>query len=149
MSFLKRPSTARHSDSDEEEDDNIDPELRLRTVRTAASALEESIRKEEKAQRRKTRRRRWLFGSRSEKKRSHEPPTGVDSGAPSTEILGVRRNVYINHPLGHSELDQNGEPIARYEHNKVMTTKYTIITFLPKNLFEQFRRYVTRYISVQ
>ncbi|KAH7868232.1 phospholipid-transporting ATPase 1 [Lentinula edodes] len=148
MSFLKRPSTARHSDSDEEEDDNIDPELRLRTVRTAASALEESIRTEEKAQRRKTRRRRRLFGSRSEKKRSHEPPTGVDSGAPSTEIPGVRRNVYVNHPLGHSELDQDGEPIARYERNKVRTTKYTIITFLPKNLFEQFRRVANLFFLV-
>ncbi|KAJ3720646.1 hypothetical protein C8R42DRAFT_627902 [Lentinula raphanica] len=137
MSFLKRPSTARHSDSDDE-DDTIDPELRLRTVRTAASALEESIRTEEKAQRRKTRRRRRLFGSRSEKKRSHEP--AVDSTAPSTEIPGVRRNVYVNHPLGHSEIDQNGEPIARYKRNKVRTTKYTIVTFIPKNLFEQFRR---------
>ncbi|KAJ3992228.1 phospholipid-transporting ATPase 1 [Lentinula boryana] len=136
MSFLKRPSTARHSDSDDE-DDTIDPELRLRTVRTAASALEESIRTEEKAQRRKNRRRRRLFGSRSEKKRPRET---VDTSAPSAEVSGARRNVYVNHPLGHSELDQNGEPIARYERNKVRTSKYTIITFIPKNLFEQFRR---------
>ncbi|KAJ4469887.1 phospholipid-transporting ATPase 1 [Lentinula aciculospora] len=138
MSFLKRPSTARHSDSDDEEDDTIDPELRLRTVRTAASALEESIRTEEKAQRRKTRRRRRLFGSRSEKKRL--PQETVETGAPSTEVPGARRNVYVNHSLGHSEFDQNGEPIARYKRNKVRTSKYTIVTFIPKNLFEQFRR---------
>ncbi|KAE9385611.1 phospholipid-translocating P-type ATPase, partial [Gymnopus androsaceus JB14] len=141
MSFLKRSVTSRHSDSDDEEDDGIDPELRLRTVRTAASALEVSMRTEAKTERRKSRRRRGLFGrSNSEKKRARSSDTTSNNNTPSTEIPGVRRNVYVNHPLSHSELDQNGEPIVRYERNKVRTTKYTIVTFIPKNLFEQFRR---------
>ncbi|KAE9393504.1 phospholipid-translocating P-type ATPase [Gymnopus androsaceus JB14] len=139
MSFLKRSVTSRHSDSDDEEDDGIDPELRLRTVRTAASALEVSMRTEAKTERRKSRRRRGLFGrSNSEKKRARSSDTTSNNNTPSTEIPGVRRNVYVNHPLSHSELDQNGEPIVMYERNKVRTTKYTIVTFIPKNLFEQF-----------
>jgi phospholipid-translocating ATPase len=140
MSFLKRSVTSRHTDSDDEEDTNIDPELRLRTVRTAASALEESIRTEQKAERRKKRRRKGLFGRSSNFEKKRPQTANSSDGQPSTEVPGVRRNVYVNYPLSHSELDQNGEPIARYERNKVRTSKYTIITFIPKNLFEQFRR---------
>ncbi|KAK7442780.1 phospholipid transporting ATPase [Stygiomarasmius scandens] len=138
MSFLKRSNHPKGPDSDEE-DDTIDPELRLRTVRTAASAIAESIRSEQKAERRKTRRkRRGLFGRSTEK---HPEPALTASGdTPSTEVPGVRRNVYVNHPLAHSEMDQDGEPLARYVRNKVRTTKYTVVTFIPKNLYEQFRR---------
>ncbi|KAF8329253.1 hypothetical protein F5887DRAFT_1184248, partial [Amanita rubescens] len=50
------------------------------------------------------------------------------------------RNVYVNQPLSAIEVDAHGEPIVRYKRNKVCTTKYTIITFIPKNLYEQFRR---------
>lgn len=106
-------------DSDDEEDDTIDPELRLRTVRTAASALEQGIRSEQKAERRKTRRR--LFGRSGSEKKRPQPAESADN-APSTEVPGVRRNIYVNHPISHSELDQNGEPIAKYERNKVRTT---------------------------
>ncbi|KAK7062688.1 phospholipid transporting ATPase [Paramarasmius palmivorus] len=133
MSFLKRPTNARDSDS---EDETIDPELRLRTVRTAHSAIAESIRSEQRAERRKKRKRKGFFRRASEKKQ----PEATSSGPGPTEIPGERRNVYVNHPLAHLEVDNNGEPIARYERNKVRTTKYTILTFIPKNLYEQFRR---------
>ena len=113
-------------------DDGIDDELRLRTVRTAASVLAESIRHEEKVRRR----RKGFF-------RRKEVPND-----------GGRRRVYVNQPLSVSEMDADGEPLARYVRNKVRTTsksqifnlhanipiEYTIITFIPKNLFEQFRR---------
>ncbi|ESK92514.1 phospholipid-translocating p-type atpase domain-containing protein [Moniliophthora roreri MCA 2997] len=133
MSLLKRSTNTRDSDS---EDETIDPELRLRTVRTAASAIAESIRSEQRAERRKKRRRKGFFRRASEKKQ----PESTASGSAPTEIPGERRNVYVNHPLAHLEVDNNGEPIARYERNKVRTTKYTILTFIPKNLYEQFRR---------
>lgn len=67
--------------------------------------------------------------------------------------------MYVNHALRADELDSSGEPIMRYERNKVRTTseshcssccilispaplhpEYTVITFVPKNLYEQFRR---------
>ena len=40
---------------------------------------------------------------------------------------------------------KKGEPITRYVRNKVRTSKYTLITFLPKNLLEQFRRVANIY----
>lgn len=52
------PNTAADDDSDSDYPD-IDPELRLRTVRTAASAIAESVRVENKQRRKKSR--RWLF----------------------------------------------------------------------------------------
>ncbi|KAJ7097515.1 hypothetical protein C8R44DRAFT_366257 [Mycena epipterygia] len=130
MSFLKRhhPPDAIHDDSDD--DDTIDPELRLRTVRTAHSAIAESI----VADARQTRRRRRFFRSRGEKDKERR----LEEGKPKVE--GKRRNVYVNTPLPRGELDGSGNPLARYPRNKVRTTKYTILTFVPKNLYEQFRR---------
>ncbi|KAF9033703.1 phospholipid-translocating P-type ATPase [Hymenopellis radicata] len=129
---------------DYDDDEEIDPELRLRTVRTAASAIAESIRSEQRHERRKKKRSRF-FRRTTEKKRPSSSRSGGGGGGdgdgtPSTEVPGERRNVYVNFPLSHAELDSNGEPTVRYERNKVRTTKYTIITFIPKNLFEQFRR---------
>ena len=58
-----------------------------------------------------------------------------------------RRTVFVNIPLP-SNLLKNGVPIVKYVRNKVRTSKYTIITFLPKNLFEQFRRVANIYFLV-
>ncbi|KAF8628303.1 hypothetical protein AX17_006006 [Amanita inopinata Kibby_2008] len=143
MSFFKRPQQHPDNDPDEDtNDDSIDPELRLRTVRTAASVIAESIRSEQRAERRKSlRQKRSRFFRRNVEKERRTRSDTVSSLAPSTkEIPGSRRNVYVNHPPSAMEVDQYGEPLARYVRNKVRTTKYTIITFIPKNLYEQFRR---------
>ncbi|KAF7377408.1 P-type phospholipid transporter [Mycena sanguinolenta] len=139
MSILKRrPDIS--MDSDPDMDDQIDPELRLRTVRTAASAIAESI----VADARQTRRRRRFWTSRGEK---HRHGHGPGDGDPEKEKQdgrgrpeGKRRNVYVNTPLPRTELNSSGDPVVRYPRNKVRTTKYTIVTFIPRNLYEQFRR---------
>lgn len=41
---------------------------------------------------------------------------------PSLEVPGVRRNIYVNTPLMATEVDQHGEPLARYVRNKVRTS---------------------------
>lgn len=126
MHLLRRTA---HDDPDiDDENDGIDPELRLRTVRTAHSTLEESARAEERAQRRKTmmrKRSRNFFRRGTDKKRVKDPsvsePPPADSGGVVTPT-GPRRNIYVNVPLPHSELDHNGEPIVRYARNKVRTS---------------------------
>uniref|UniRef100_A0A8C7YAU8 P-type ATPase N-terminal domain-containing protein n=1 Tax=Oryzias sinensis TaxID=183150 RepID=A0A8C7YAU8_9TELE len=36
-------------------------------------------------------------------------------------------------------------PSRRYANNRIKTTKYTVLSFLPKNLFEQFHRLANVY----
>lgn len=77
----------------------------------------------------------------------HSPAQeGFDTGK-SEELAAEgrrRRNVYVNIELPMSELNKYGEP-REYSRNKVRTSKYTIWTFFPKNLTEQFRRVANLY----
>ncbi|EMD38048.1 hypothetical protein CERSUDRAFT_113198 [Gelatoporia subvermispora B] len=55
---------------------------------------------------------------------------------------GPPRVVYVNQPLPEDYYDQK-QRIKKehiYHSNQVITSKYTIITFVPRNLLEQFRR---------
>ncbi|KAL6282843.1 hypothetical protein ACE6H2_013772 [Prunus campanulata] len=61
---------------------------------------------------------------------------------PSQQLLGqpgFSRVVFCNEPLQH-----NAKPY-KYPKNYVSTTKYNVVTFLPKALFEQFRRVANLY----
>nr|CAG8444524.1 7873_t:CDS:10 [Entrophospora candida] len=49
------------------------------------------------------------------------------------------RQVFVNEQIPPNNLDKNGRP-KQYVSNKVKTSKYTVFTFIPKNLYEQFRR---------
>ncbi|KAF9524901.1 phospholipid-transporting ATPase 1 [Crepidotus variabilis] len=138
-SFFKRNPPVEEPDTDEE-NENIDPELRLRTVRTAASAIAESIKSEQRAERRKSRQKGSRFFRRYQAESKPAPAPAPSKEVAAPQRPGARRNVHVNHPLSAMEIDHDGEPKARYVRNKVRTTKYTIITFIPKNLYEQFRR---------
>ncbi|KAG0019775.1 hypothetical protein BGZ81_009610 [Podila clonocystis] len=50
------------------------------------------------------------------------------------------RRVFVNIPPPAQYLDSNGVPKTTYGSNRINTAKYTALSFLPKNLFEQFRR---------
>ncbi|CAN6195203.1 unnamed protein product [Urochloa humidicola] len=56
--------------------------------------------------------------------------------------VGFSRLVYVNEP---DRLEQDG---FNYPLNEVSTTKYNLATFLPKSLFEQFRRVANFYFLV-
>ncbi|KAG6908584.1 hypothetical protein DXG01_004071 [Tephrocybe rancida] len=55
---------------------------------------------------------------------------------------GPRRTIFVNENLPQDYHDAKGrvKPDHVYGTNQVLTSKYTIITFLPRNLLEQFRR---------
>jgi phospholipid-translocating ATPase len=56
--------------------------------------------------------------------------------------VGFSRVVYVNEP---DRLEEEG---FSYLLNEVSTTKYNLATFLPKSLFEQFRRVANFYFLV-
>ncbi|KAI3654342.1 hypothetical protein MP228_001061 [Amoeboaphelidium protococcarum] len=65
----------------------------------------------------------------------------------SSNVFFARpRMVTVNVPLPSDQLhsrDVNKElyiPQQQYTNNKIRTSKYSLLTFIPKNLFEQFRR---------
>ncbi|KAG6909762.1 hypothetical protein DXG01_015478 [Tephrocybe rancida] len=124
MSFPRRNMPAPEDLTDEENDETIDPELRLRTVRTAASAIAESIKSEQRAQRRKSVRTRSRFFRRNTTSKRPQSATPTEAGP--SKVPGVRRNVYVNHPLSAMEVDQTGEPVVRYRRNKVRTTMFPV-----------------------
>lgn len=123
---------SQNSDTDEENDETIDPELRLRTVRTAHSAIMESIRSEQRAEKRKTmhkKRSRFFRFKKQQPSQQERPSTAASADVNTTTntVPGQRRNVYVNWPLSAMEVDHDGEPVARYVRNKVKTSSAYIL----------------------
>ncbi|KAL6595192.1 phospholipid-translocating P-type ATPase [Neocallimastix sp. 'constans'] len=52
----------------------------------------------------------------------------------------VSRRIYFNISLPSIALDRYGVPINKYINNKIRTSKYTLLNFIPANLYEQFHR---------
>lgn len=129
MSSLFRRQNANDTDTDEDDGTaDVDPNLRLRTVQTAASTIAESIRSEQRMHRRRTKRRK-LWGSKLSLNK--KPPSNAghesvvqEAAASSTPApaMGSRRNIYVNMPLGPNDVDRRGAPISVYVRNKVRTT---------------------------
>jgi hypothetical protein len=61
-------------------------------------------------------------------------------GAAHTDAVVTPRTFFVNDHAGNSQY--------RFPPNVVKTSRYTIITFLPLNLFEQFRRLANFYFLV-
>nr|CAD1843146.1 unnamed protein product [Ananas comosus var. bracteatus] len=66
-------------------------------------------------------------------------PSDSDAAAQSLGGPGFSRAVHCNQPRIHRK-----KPL-RYPSNYISTTKYNILTFLPKAVFEQFRRVANLY----
>ncbi|TPX57373.1 hypothetical protein PhCBS80983_g03846 [Powellomyces hirtus] len=77
-----------------------------------------------------------------------DPPAATPQGVAAASDLNAKRRIYINTPLVPPYIDtQTGEPVFTYPCNKVRTSKYAPLTFLPKNLFEQFRSVANFYFT--
>lgn len=68
------------------------------------------------------------------------PGGGTTDEVPAGGGPGFSRVVFCNTPEKHFQ-----QPATKYKSNYVSTTKYNLITFLPKALFEQFRRVANLY----
>ena len=67
--------------------------------------------------------------------------------ADESELIGqagFQRHVFCNEPTKH----RNASSPYYYGHNSISTTKYSILTFLPKSIFEQFRRVANFYFLI-
>lgn len=66
----------------------------------------------------------------------------VESLFARKRLPGPPRSVFINKELPEDYYDHKHRihKVHVYDSNQVITSKYTIITFLPRNLLEQFRR---------
>jgi phospholipid-translocating ATPase len=137
--------------TDDEDDNAIDPELRLRTVRTAASTITESIAVEQRA----ARRRSTMLKNKNKKgssffRRSAEKNKQASGAATGTaaSAAGPRRNVYINCKISPTEANAKGEPLARYPRNKVRTTsKLTFPGFIAALIYLVDRIHCTYFRS--
>lgn len=55
------------------------------------------------------------------------------------------RQIYVNQHLPANMATHLGKPILQYPRNKIRTTKYTPVSFIPKNLLYQFRKVANTY----
>ncbi|KAI7856242.1 hypothetical protein BDC45DRAFT_63075 [Circinella umbellata] len=66
--------------------------------------------------------------------------------ASTSSYMQQRRNIYVNMTLPPTEYNDKGKRIqSHYVSNRIRTAKYTPLTFVPKNLFEQFRNVANLY----
>lgn len=65
---------------------------------------------------------------------------------PGRDIKPTYRPVAPNHSVDETiDIKKKAHPNYGFANNYIKTTRYTIITFLPKNLFEQFHRFANIY----
>jgi phospholipid-translocating ATPase len=70
---------------------------------------------------------------------------GTSTGGEPEEPQQPARRLYFNIPIPSSERDEEGNLTAHYPRNKIRTSKYTPLTFVPKNLWLQFHNIANIY----
>ncbi|ODQ60818.1 hypothetical protein WICANDRAFT_67486 [Wickerhamomyces anomalus NRRL Y-366-8] len=92
---------------------------------------------------------RWK--SRHEKPNHDDPNNNDDSDSDEDKTKNRAnefRSVYHNMPLPQEMVNENNEPLAQYPRNKIRTTRYTPLSFLPKNLIFQFKNIANIYFLI-
>lgn len=83
-----------------------------------------------------------------EPSKEQEETTSDDLEDPSKNRANEFRQVYFNMPLPQEMKDGDGEPNVFYPRNKIRTTKYTALSFIPKNLLFQFKNVANIYFLI-
>lgn len=86
--------------------------------------------------------------SREEKRKSADRIIHSANGPANEENDEVQpepRKIYFNLPIPDTERDEDGKLKANYPPNKIRTSKYTPLTFIPKNLWLQFHNIANMY----
>lgn len=60
----------------------------------------------------------------------------------------IPREIFVNYDLPDRVANHEGKPAIKYPSNKIRTTKYTPLSFLPKNLLLQFRKVANIYFLI-
>ncbi|CAB4062628.1 E7.6.2.1 [Lepeophtheirus salmonis] len=66
-------------------------------------------------------------------------------GGGQDEVNEVKQRVVVPDHVIPVDVPEHEHPNHKYTKNKIRTTKYTLLWFLPKNLFEQFHRFANLY----
>ncbi|EXJ87605.1 phospholipid-translocating ATPase [Capronia epimyces CBS 606.96] len=66
---------------------------------------------------------------------SEDSPMGQQQ---QQEVASTGRTIYVNVPLPPEAKTEDGHVKAQYSRNKIRTSKYTPLSFVPKNLYFQF-----------
>lgn len=120
-----------------EDADMVDPELRLRTVRTAASTIAEaerteSLREQWRKRRQKSMARKgtggksWFRRGKETTTTTQDDPRDKPTASPPVPSdvkvvpTGMRRDIFVNIPPPPSQLDSRGEPLHRYASYKFL-----------------------------
>ena len=74
-----------------------------------------------------------------------QEPEGSVAG---TENEAARRRIFFNAPLPDDAKDVDGHPITNFGRNKIRTSRYTPLSFIPKNLFYQFHNIANIYFFI-
>lgn len=70
----------------------------------------------------------------------YSPPDGLPSKDSPQRGSGKRRTVFARYGPHQEEYEAVSK---KYKGNGIRTTKYSLLTFIPMNLFQQFHRLVT------
>ena len=74
----------------------------------------------------------------------HQGDQATDDGN-DNEAGSAGRRIFFNIPLPDDARDEEGLPLNHFPRNKIRTSKYTPLSFVPKNLFFQLQNIANIY----
>jgi len=74
-----------------------------------------------------------------------EPDLANQDEGGSEPAPDAGRRIFFNLPLPQDARDENGHPINHFARNKIRTSKYTALSFIPKDLWYQFHNIANMY----